>query len=447
MRLKNNVIWQSALLMVSFGILIGLLFPFFCDVVLGLPKTKVYTILFFVTCIFSGFIVGLLGFFVIRITIIKRLANLKNKLDTISQNIQNYIAGKIKSVEYCTDCFVENNMDVYDLGTKYNLLIYIIRQFFWQYQKSDEFYLDINKSLETKDLNDDFAKFIVNNFNCLGVEIFSLDKLGNVTVTYSYLAREDFANKQKESIKNILEKGQLVNFKDPSIEVNIASASIKPKEVMFLPIETKRSEKYLISLYFGTYLKQDEVNFFRRLIYQYSLALERSSAYEHMRIIAAVDELTGIYNRRFGMQRLSEDYSRAKRSGNPFYIMMFDIDHFKSINDTFGHQAGDYILEQIAKIIKNLLRLEDVFLRYGGEEFVAGLICTFENVLKKADNIRKTIEKKVFSFNGLEINVTISIGISKSLPSDTISIEDLIKEADEALYKAKNSGRNRVCTK
>ncbi len=194
-------------------------------------------------------------------------------------------------------------------------------------------------------------------------------------------------------------------------------------------------------------MKQDDINFLKRLTYQYNLALDRSNAYEQMQKIAAIDELTGIYNRRFGLQRLSEDYSRAKRAGSAFYVMMFDIDHFKAINDSYGHQAGDYILEQTAKTIKSLLRIEDVFLRYGGEEFVAGLICEFQNVIAKAENIKKAIENKTYTFNAAEIKATISIGISKSQPSDAITIENLINEADEALYIAKNSGRNRVCIK
>jgi diguanylate cyclase (GGDEF)-like protein len=447
MRFKNNVILQSALLMLGFGVLIGVLFPFFSDVVLALPKSKVYTTVFFVVCIIAGIIVGVIGFLIIKITIIKRLANLKDKINIISTNIQNYIEVKIKYVETCTDCFVESNKDVYELGTKYNMFIGIIRQFFWQYQKSDEFYLDLSKSLETKELNDNFAKFITDNFNCLGIEIFKLDKMGNVDIVHSYLARQDLSDKKRESIKNILEKSQLVRFQNPSIEVEVATVSIKPKEVIFIPIQTKRSESYLVVFYFDVYLKPDDISFFKRLMYQYSLALERSLAYEHMQMIAAIDELTGIYNRRFGMQRLKEDYSRAKRSGSPFYVMMFDIDHFKSINDTFGHQAGDYILEQVSKTIKSLLRIEDVLLRYGGEEFVAGLICKFENVIEKAEIIRKTLEKQIFSFSGLEIKVTISVGISKSQPNDALSIESLIKEADDALYNAKDAGRNRVCVK
>jgi diguanylate cyclase (GGDEF)-like protein len=326
------------------------------------------------------------------------------------------------------------------------LFISIIRQFFWQYQKSDEFYLNLSKSLETKELNDNFAKFMADNFNCLGIEIFKLDKMGNVDIVHSYLARQGLSDEKKESIKDMFEKNELIHVQNPTIEINIATVSIKPKETIFIPVQTKKNESYLVVFYFDVYLKPNDISFFKRLMYQYSLALERSLAYENMQKIAAIDELTGIYNRRFGMQRLKEDYSRAKRSGSPFYVMMFDIDHFKNVNDTFGHQAGDYILEQVAKIIKQAFRVEDIILRYGGEEFAAGLICQLENVIKKAEFIRNTLEKQVFSFNGLEMRITISIGISKSQPNDILTIENLIKEADDALYNAKNTGRNRVCS-
>ncbi len=443
--LKDDVIQQTFFWMLIFGVFIGSVFPFFSDHFLGLPKNIIYSLTFFVTCIISGIIVGLLGFLIVKITIIKRLASLKEKIDLISSNIQNYREGKIQDVESCTDCFLEQNMDVYGLGTKYNLLISIIREFFWQYQKSDEFYVKLNKSIETDELNSNFARFVTDNFKCLGVEIFYLDKSSNLNTTYSYLAREDLSDKQKESIKNIIEKDRLFSLKDANITLTFGTLNIVPQEVLFVPILSQKKEKYLVTLYFSDYLKQDSVNFFKRLIYQYSMALERSNIYRDVQKIAAIDELTGIYNRRFGMQRLIEDYSRAKRNNSPFYVMMFDIDHFKVINDTYGHQAGDFILENVAKLIKGMLRIEDVFLRYGGEEFLAGLICKMESVIEKADVIRKTIEKTPFLFGNEEVYITISVGLSKTQPNDATTVNHLIKEADEALYEAKNSGRNRVC--
>ncbi len=318
--LKDDVIQQTFFWMLIFGVFIGSVFPLFSVHFLGLPKNIIYSLTFFVTCIISGIIVGLLGFLIVKITIIKRLASLKEKIDLINSNIQNYREGKIQDVESCTNCFLEQNMGVYGLGTKYNLLISIIREFFWQYQKSDEFYVKLNKSIETDELNSNFARFVTDNFKCLGVEIFYLDKSNNLNTTYSYLAREDLSDKQKESIKNIIEKDRLFSLKDATITITFGTLNIVPQEVLFVPILSQKKEKYLVTLYFSDYLKQDSVNFFKRLIYQYSMALERSNIYRDVQKIAAIDELTGIYNRRFGMQRLIEDYSRAKRNNSPFYV-------------------------------------------------------------------------------------------------------------------------------
>jgi len=123
--------------------------------------------------------------------------------------------------------------------------------------------------------------------------------------------------------------------------------------------------------------------------------------------------------------------------------MMLDIDHFKKINDTYGHLAGDFVLKEIAKIVKNLIRKSDICGRFGGEEFVILLPNTkLSGAMKLAERIRETIQNHTFDFNGKKINVTVSIGITSVGVND--SYESLISRADEALYEAKEKGRNRI---
>ena len=123
--------------------------------------------------------------------------------------------------------------------------------------------------------------------------------------------------------------------------------------------------------------------------------------------------------------------------------MMLDIDHFKKINDTYGHLAGDFVLKEIAKIIKDSIRKSDICGRFGGEEFVIVLPNTkLSGAMKLAERIRETIQNHTFDFNGKKINVTVSIGITSVGVND--SYESLISRADEALYEAKEKGRNRI---
>ncbi|MEA2100002.1 MAG: GGDEF domain-containing protein [Campylobacterota bacterium] len=155
---------------------------------------------------------------------------------------------------------------------------------------------------------------------------------------------------------------------------------------------------------------------------------------------AFTDELTQTFNRTY-LKEFLRNLDSTK-----YQILMFDIDFFKKVNDTYGHKAGDFILIEVAKIIKQVLRKQDVTIRFGGEEF---LIFVHKSVnykqdkLMVAEEIRKSIEQAVFNFEGTIINITTSIGITL-YPENYNNISDAMNKADEMLYIAKKSGRNRV---
>lgn len=162
--------------------------------------------------------------------------------------------------------------------------------------------------------------------------------------------------------------------------------------------------------------------------------------YEKLESLAVTDSLTGIYNRTKLDEILQSELDRSKRFKHSFSFMLIDIDYFKMINDTYGHQVGDEFLIEFTNLINNNSRSTDIFFRWGGEEFV--MICPEvdkENILKHAQKLRKTIELHKFKTIG---NKTVSMGVTLSKNDDTI--ESLVNRADEALYLAKNSGRNQI---
>lgn len=154
--------------------------------------------------------------------------------------------------------------------------------------------------------------------------------------------------------------------------------------------------------------------------------------------LALKDGLTGVFNRRYFNELVSLEFNRLKRSPAAFSLLMLDIDNFKKYNDTYGHQKGDQLLRDAAKIFKNAVRLTDVVCRYGGEEFVILLP-------KTGVGEAKIIAERVRMQFSLYLPTTISIGIS-SVPEDACEPEELIKKADSALYEAKSSGKNKFCT-
>ncbi|MBN8228680.1 GGDEF domain-containing protein [Corallococcus macrosporus] len=166
--------------------------------------------------------------------------------------------------------------------------------------------------------------------------------------------------------------------------------------------------------------------------------------HETIYTLTIADGLTGINNKRYFLEYLEREMGRSHRYQRTLSLMMFDIDHFKQINDVHGHLAGDYVLREMAQSIKRLVRREQCFARYGGEEFA---IVMPEDGPDKArlfaEKIRKLVEDKRFMFEDKDIPVTISIGVAE-VASEMSEPSQFIKVADANLYKAKKSGRNRV---
>jgi len=160
------------------------------------------------------------------------------------------------------------------------------------------------------------------------------------------------------------------------------------------------------------------------------------------------DGLTRAYNRKYFLDRLETEVAYARRHRADLSLVMLDVDHFKKVNDTFGHLAGDEVLVALAKIALSTLRAEDVFARYGGEEF--SIICrgvTLENAGILAERLRQSVEQASFDYEGRRMPITISLGVAAypNLPIEAAT--QLVAAADEALYQAKNAGRNRVMLK
>ena len=172
---------------------------------------------------------------------------------------------------------------------------------------------------------------------------------------------------------------------------------------------------------------------------------ELRKAYHEIEHQAMHDSLTGLLSRRAVFSDLEHEMSRTQRKAEPLSLIMADLDHFKSINDTYGHQAGDAVLEETARRMHECVRPYDRIGRIGGEEFMIVLgDCTGTEGLEIADRIRRRIGGQFFEYNGQKITVTVSIGVAATVSNQTFEKELLISAADKALYRAKREGRNMV---
>lgn len=182
-----------------------------------------------------------------------------------------------------------------------------------------------------------------------------------------------------------------------------------------------------------------------RTIFKFIVSGNMEAQYhEEIYRLMTVDGLTEMHNKRYFNEALDREASRSSRYQRTFSLVLFDIDHFKQINDTYGHLAGDAVLRQLGALVRGRVRRDDVPARTGGEEFA--VICPeigMDGALQLAEKLRSAIERSTFRFEGTDMPVTISAGVAEWSPELT-DPQDLVKQADEKLYEAKRTGRNRV---
>lgn len=172
-------------------------------------------------------------------------------------------------------------------------------------------------------------------------------------------------------------------------------------------------------------------------------AIQNASLYE----MATTDMMTKLKLKHYFMTSLGEHFERASRKGENLSVIMLDIDHFKTLNDTYGHSCGDYVLIAVADIIRSSVRRVDVAARYGGEEFVILLPETEkEMAVAVAERIRSKVESRIFRYEDEEVRTSISLGVAQLSGEKDFTSEALVKRADMALYRSKHGGRNRVST-
>jgi diguanylate cyclase (GGDEF)-like protein len=176
------------------------------------------------------------------------------------------------------------------------------------------------------------------------------------------------------------------------------------------------------------------------------LAVELKRANDSLRELAFRDELTGLYNHRFFQEVFEAELQKSKRYQHPISLLLLDIDYFKTVNDTYGHLIGDYVLKEVSQVMIRLVRHCDIVARYGGEEFAIVLPETGKvgaHVL--AQRVRRGLEQHQFVYDSARFSITASIGlVSTDMAAITIERRALIECSDQALYAAKQNGRNRV---
>ncbi|MFT7689094.1 MAG: diguanylate cyclase (GGDEF)-like protein [Candidatus Azotimanducaceae bacterium] len=278
-----------------------------------------------------------------------------------------------------------------------------------------------------------------------GIDSSGARKFDNIT---GYQSRSFLTVPLKNFADETIAVLQLINSKDKNGEVGPFPDDATPLiEALSSQASVALENRYLLDRQ-EEQRKELEIEVNERTEELQNALSRLSEAHIILQDLTTIDAVTGIRNRQFFDDKLGQEWARALRQQYPVTMLLLDIDKFKDVNDTYGHLAGDESLAAVAKAIDGCFnRPSDVVARYGGEEFVVILPYVERSIAgRMAEQVRTCVEKLVIKADGYEIKLTVSIGQVTLTPADGMIPREIIARADQALYKAKSTGRNRICT-
>lgn len=254
---------------------------------------------------------------------------------------------------------------------------------------------------------------------------------------------------KNELMEKVFKMGEAVTIKDTANRDDYSLLDKNTNSVMLVPLTThgKTTGCLIAESYRRDNFTDRDEKMLMAITRSAALALENALLHKRTEELTMIDDLTETFNYRYFVRKLQEEKRRAARYRLPLSLIMVDIDWFKKINDSYGHEAGNIVLKRLSGLIKECIRDVDIFARYGGEEFAVILPQTpQQDALTIGERIRQRVEKEIIETEPGNIRITVSVGLS-SYPENGHSEEELVSIADQALYRAKGEGRNLVCVK
>ena len=448
MRITKKVFLDLTIYMISFGVLVGIIFPLF-SYVIGIPKEYIFNYVFVSSCIMAGIVVGLVNIILTRVVVGKRLNNLSTKMQYVYKNIMN--PGERENADDCLEkCFIPVDSEdvIGETADSYNKLIRAFLTSITSEESIREFTEIFTNELDIAKLSNKALSHLI-HYTKASAGMIVIDQGGHLDVADSYLIKDPESVTKMQVVHRCFETNKRIVF-DLNEEIKIEAGLLNffPKAILIEPISYKNEVLGVILLASARMFEETTISQMNVYTHGLSLGMHNAIIHDKLQKLAVIDPLTKVYNRRFGMGRLREEFGRSIRTNLPFGIMMLDIDFFKKTNDTYGHLVGDYVLTNFCSIVKNILRQGDILIRYGGEEFLVILPgASLKGTLEVAEKIRRIIEENAMKYNNQEIKMTVSIGVSSFPEFEAENVEDLIHHADLGLYQAKDSGRNKVVYK
>lgn len=445
-RLTRKVFTDLSIWMIGLGLLIGIIFPFFVSW-MGIPREFVLRPWFFAACVAAGVIVGGLNISLARVVVGQRLRTLAERMRYVTLKFRQIKEGG--DIEECNAdvCKVEADSEdeIGQSAQAFNTLVETLFESIETEDSIERFTRMLGSQLSVRELTDKaLTQLILLTGSAAGAVV--VEKDGEMAVTTSQGIQDVESVLQSDHVRSVYrtETRRVISLPE-DVQVEGVLTSFRPREVILEPVRYKEVMLGMILLASPGTFTQNAHSRLGLFTQSLALALHNALLFDRLERLAALDPLTGVYNRRFGLTRLHEEFGRTLRMEAPLGLVMFDLDHFKQVNDLYGHLTGDRVLLRLAKAARSVMREGDILVRYGGEEFLAILPgASRQDVLGIADRLcRKVRETSVRSGEDV-INVTVSAGGASYPENDVGGETELVDLADKALYQAKESGRDCV---
>ena len=431
--------------MLGLGLLLGLTFPFVV-ILLGVPRDIALRPSSFIATLMSGVLVAEFNHLVTRAVVGVRLRSLASGMQRVEESLvdashHGHWAGCDPST--CT-VPVDSTDELGEVAASFNRLVdglytsHLVADGIKSLSKALAAHLELGELTAATLLE------LSSRTGCAASGLLVVSN-GRVEVAGSSGIRDAEKLASAETVLTALRTAQpTVLHLSADVVVSGSLVDFIPQEVQVLPVLYGVVPVGVLVVAFAQPSSPEAVAVLNATLPGLAVALNNSLNHKTLQRVAALDPLTEVYNRRFGLQRLTEEFGRSVRSGDPLGVLMLDLDYFKTVNDTYGHLAGDRVLQAVVRATRLVLREGDVLLRYGGEEFIIILPgAGRDDLVQTAERIRRAVAEAETTEAGQRIPVTVSIGGSGLPDKNATDPTELIRMADVALYTAKESGRNR----
>jgi diguanylate cyclase (GGDEF)-like protein len=431
--------------MMVFGLFIGIVFPF-AVVPLGVPDDVAIRPAFFAATVLAGLLVGAVNTGLVQRVVGVRLRALAASMRRVEVAIRE--ATELGDWSSCDpgSCRipVDSADELGESAVSFNLLVESLAASHRVTDGMSAIGEALAAHLEIVPLAESALHEMTIRTGIDGAALLVVNA-GRVDLVGSLGIRDASGLAESDAVQNVIRTQEArVLHLPPDVTLTGTVVNFVPAEVRVLPVRHGVAIVGVLVLAAARPMDREAITVVGSALPGLAVALTNALSHQDLQRVAALDPLTSVYNRRFGIERLNDEVARSQRSGDSLGLLMLDLDHFKSVNDTYGHIVGDRVLQSAVAATRQVLRDGDILVRYGGEEFLVILPgAGRRDLADMAERIRRSISEAEIVTGGHRLSITVSIG-GAGLPEQAVrDPAELIGIADQALYTAKAAGRDR----